>query len=198
MSGRASSFRACGTSVMGRSGMRANCKLCRPGVVTPSRQIRCISLAQKTSRPSPSAQPLAQPAPPSSIPLTTRVTLGNSTPARTRVRFQGAPAHAASRLRLRPRQQGARHAGDPGMAGTPVDHQHRRLHSAGAEQVQGLLAGLGNEAGTQSLRVPLISSARKKGCRTIKEASAYLRDATRSPFGPPCPEQRRQSPYGAR
>jgi hypothetical protein len=30
---------------------------------------------------------------------------------------EGAPAHAAPRLRLRPRQQGARHPGDSGLAG---------------------------------------------------------------------------------
>jgi integrase len=32
--------------------------------------------------------------------------------------------------------------GDPGMAGPSVDHQHRGLHSAGAEPVQRLLVGL--------------------------------------------------------
>jgi hypothetical protein len=41
---------------------------------------------------------------------------------------------------------GARHPGDPGVAGAPVDYQHRGLHSAGAEPVQGLLAGLGGGA----------------------------------------------------
>jgi integrase len=45
------------------------------------------------------------------------------------------PAHAASRLRLRPGQQGARHPSDPGLARPSVDHQHRGLHGAGAEQV---------------------------------------------------------------
>jgi hypothetical protein len=62
-------------------------------------------------------------------------------------RAQGAPAHAAPRLRLRPRQQGPRHPGDPRLARTSVDHQHGGLHGAGAEQIQGLLAGL-------SARVP--------------------------------------------
>jgi hypothetical protein len=42
----------------------------------------------------------------------------------------------------RPRQQGARHPRDPGLARQSVYHQHRGLHGAGAEQVQGLLARL--------------------------------------------------------
>jgi hypothetical protein len=46
-----------------------------------------------------------------------------------------------------PRQQGARHPGDPGLARSSVDHQHRRLHGAGAEPVQGLLAGLKGRPG---------------------------------------------------
>jgi hypothetical protein len=33
----------------------------------------------------------------------------------------------------RPRQQGPRHPGDPGMARASVDHQHRGLYGAGAE-----------------------------------------------------------------
>ena len=33
-------------------------------------------------------------------------------------------------------------SGNPGLAGAPVDHQHRGLHGAGAEQIQGLLAGV--------------------------------------------------------
>jgi hypothetical protein len=37
---------------------------------------------------------------------------------------------------------------------------------------KGFLAG-GNEAGAQLMRVPLTGSARKNGCRTINEASAY-------------------------
>jgi hypothetical protein len=36
----------------------------------------------------------------------------------------------------------------------PVDHQYRRLHGAGAEPVQGLLAGL--NGGWASERAPLI------------------------------------------
>jgi hypothetical protein len=39
-------------------------------------------------------------------------------------------------------QQGARHLSNPVMARPSVDHRHRRLHGAGAESVQGLLAGL--------------------------------------------------------
>jgi hypothetical protein len=39
---------------------------------------------------------------------------------------------------------------------------------------------------------------RRRGCPTINGRSAYCRDANRSPYGPPCPEQRRQSSYGAR
>jgi DNA-binding XRE family transcriptional regulator len=48
----------------------------------------------------------------------------------------------AARLRLRARQQGPRHSGDPGMARASIDHHHRDLHGAGAEPVQGFLAGL--------------------------------------------------------
>jgi hypothetical protein len=40
------------------------------------------------------------------------------------------------------RKQGPRHSGHPGLARASVDHQHRGLHGAGAEQVQGLLAGV--------------------------------------------------------
>jgi hypothetical protein len=52
------------------------------------------------------------------------------------------PNMLRQRLRLRPRQRGARHPGDPGVARASVDHQHRRLHGAGAEQIQGFLAGV--------------------------------------------------------
>jgi hypothetical protein len=43
------------------------------------------------------------------------------------------------RLRLRPRQQGTRHPGDPGMARESVDHRYGGLHGLGTEPVQGLL-----------------------------------------------------------
>jgi DNA invertase Pin-like site-specific DNA recombinase len=46
-----------------------------------------------------------------------------------------APNHAPPRLRLRARQQGARHQGDPGMARPSVDHEHRGLYGLGAEPV---------------------------------------------------------------
>jgi hypothetical protein len=35
-----------------------------------------------------------------------------------------------------------RHPGDPGMARPSLDHEHGRLHGAGAEPIQGLLEGL--------------------------------------------------------
>jgi hypothetical protein len=66
----------------------------------------------------------------------------NGSPRRCRPGAQGPPAHAPARLRIRPRQQGARHPGDPGLARTSLDHQHRRLHGVGAEPVQGFLARL--------------------------------------------------------
>jgi hypothetical protein len=40
--------------------------------------------------------------------------------------------------------KGQRHAGYSGMARASVEHQHRGLHGAGPEPVQGLLAGLIN------------------------------------------------------
>jgi integrase len=46
-----------------------------------------------------------------------------------------ASAHAPSRLRLRARQQGPRHPGDPGLARPSIDHEHRGLHGLGAEPV---------------------------------------------------------------
>jgi hypothetical protein len=46
------------------------------------------------------------------------------------------------RLPLRPRQQGARHPGDTGLAWPSVDYQHGRLHGAGTEPVQGFLTGV--------------------------------------------------------
>jgi hypothetical protein len=51
-----------------------------------------------------------------------------------------------------PRQQGARHPGDPTMARAPIDHQRRHLYSAGAEPVQGLLTGMkaGSRSGARS------------------------------------------------
>jgi Tripartite tricarboxylate transporter family receptor len=55
--------------------------------------------------------------------------------SRRRAGAQGAPAHSAPRLRVRPCQQGSRHSGDPGMARTPVDHQHGGVRRAGAEPV---------------------------------------------------------------
>ena len=64
---------------------------------------------------------------------------------RRRPGAQGPPAHAAPR-RLRARQPGPRHPGNPGMAGAQFDHQHRHLHGAGAEPLQGLLARLASVA----------------------------------------------------
>jgi integrase len=55
---------------------------------------------------------------------------------------EGPPAHAPPCLRLRPRQQEARHPGNPGLARPSIDHEHCGLHGLGAEPVQGLLAGL--------------------------------------------------------
>jgi hypothetical protein len=76
---------------------------------------------------------------------------------------QGAPAHAAPRLRLRPRQQGPRHPGDPGLARPPVYHQHCCLHGSGAEQVQGLLAGL--------IDAPAVDGAGSDCCLRLRMAS---------------------------
>jgi hypothetical protein len=42
------------------------------------------------------------------------------------------PRAAIPRLRLRPCQQGALHPGDRGLARTSIDHQHGRVHRAGA------------------------------------------------------------------
>ena len=47
---------------------------------------------------------------------------------RFRPRTEGASAHAPARVRLRPRQQGPRHPGHPGVARPSLDHQHRGLH----------------------------------------------------------------------
>jgi hypothetical protein len=55
---------------------------------------------------------------------------------------EGASPHAAPRLAATRWPIRARQPGDPGLAWTSVDPQHRRLHGAGAEPVQGLLAGL--------------------------------------------------------
>ena len=76
--------------------------------------------------------------------------------------IEGAPAHAAPRPRLRPRQQGPRHASDSGVARLSVDHQHGRLHGLGAEPVQGLLAGLMRRAGP---RLPKIAGF---GCESSR------------------------------
>jgi hypothetical protein len=57
--------------------------------------------------------------------------------AAARDRRQGAPAH----------QQEPRHPGDPGLARASIDHQHRGLHGAGAEPVQGLLERLISKGG---------------------------------------------------
>jgi hypothetical protein len=55
---------------------------------------------------------------------------------------EGASSHAPPCLRLRARQPGPRHPGNPGVARPPVDHEHCGLHDLGAEPVQGFLAGL--------------------------------------------------------
>jgi integrase len=51
-------------------------------------------------------------------------------------------AHAPPRLWIRPRQQGPRHSGNPGMARPSIDHAHCDLQGLGAKTAQGLLAGL--------------------------------------------------------
>jgi type 1 fimbriae regulatory protein FimB/type 1 fimbriae regulatory protein FimE len=42
-------------------------------------------------------------------------------------------------LRLCACQQGARHPGDPGVVGAPLDHEHGGVHGLGAESIQGFL-----------------------------------------------------------
>ena len=53
---------------------------------------------------------------------------------------QGAPAHAAARLRLRSGQQGARHAGAASLPRPPQHPAHGALHRTVADAVQGFLA----------------------------------------------------------
>src|SRR5260370_1628452 len=53
---------------------------------------------------------------------------------------EGSPAHASPRLWLCARQQGARHQGDSGLVGAPLDYEHGGLYGLGAESVQGFLA----------------------------------------------------------
>jgi hypothetical protein len=57
--------------------------------------------------------------------------------------------------------------GEPGLARPSVDHQHGRLHGAGAEPVQGFLAGLINAAGVahrmHDLRCPVGSTRHPSG-----------------------------------
>jgi hypothetical protein len=94
--------------------------------------------------------------------------------------LEGPPAPAAARLRLRPRQQGARHPGDPGMARAPVDHQHRCLHGPGAEPVQGLLAVS-----------PLMIHPRRAG-RVLREVSCQRPSPSGLPATTPASKLRRQ------
>ena len=54
--------------------------------------------------------------------------------------FQGAPAHAAARLRLRAGQQGPRHEGAASVPRPSQHPAHRALHRAIAGTVQGFLA----------------------------------------------------------
>jgi hypothetical protein len=62
---------------------------------------------------------------------------------RRRPGAQGGPAHAPPRLRLRPRQQGARHPGDPGLARTSIDHHLSAVYTALApKRFKGFLAGV--------------------------------------------------------
>jgi hypothetical protein len=58
----------------------------------------------------------------------------------------GPPPREKRCLRLPAGQKGPRHLGHSGMAWPSVDHQHGRLHGAGSEQVQGLLAGVNSGA----------------------------------------------------
>ena len=51
------------------------------------------------------------------------------------VELKAHPHMPAPRLRLRPRQQGPRDAGDPGLARPSVDHQHGGLYGVGAQSV---------------------------------------------------------------
>ena len=67
----------------------------------------------------------------------------SNAPAEVRqARDQGAPAHAAARVRLQARQRRRRYAGAAGLP-RPQEHPaHRSLHRAGADPVQELLARL--------------------------------------------------------
>ena len=60
--------------------------------------------------------------------------------------LQGAPAHASARLRLRAREQGARHAGAASLSWPPQHPAHGALHRTVADAVQGFLAGVSCEA----------------------------------------------------
>ena len=53
---------------------------------------------------------------------------------------QGAPAHAAARLRLRAGEQGARHARAASLSRAPEHPAHGALHRVVADAVQGFLA----------------------------------------------------------
>jgi hypothetical protein len=92
----------------------------------------------------------------------------------------------------RPRQQGPRHPGDPGMARASVDHQHRGLYGAGAEKVQRFLAGLG--AGAYSSLLAFKRGTRQvgRGSRTVRPREQPFRSTrTSSLFAPDAATLRR-------
>ncbi len=74
-------------------------------------------------------------------------------------RTEGSPAHASPRLWLCARQQRAGYQGNPGMVGAPFDHVDGGLYGAGAESVQGFLAGVSAECPVCDTLTESLSSA---------------------------------------
>ena len=70
------------------------------------------------------------------------------------LRVQGPSAHAAPRLRLRPGQQGPRHAGAAGLSGPPQHPAHGALYRVVAGSVQRLLAARSRRAAPASAEGP--------------------------------------------
>lgn len=59
---------------------------------------------------------------------------------RGRLGLQGPPTHAATRLRIRAGEQGARHSRVAGLPGAQEYPAHRQVHRTIANEVQGFLA----------------------------------------------------------
>ena len=97
-----------------------------------------------------------------------------------RTAVQGAPSHAAPRLRFRPGQQGPRYPRDSGLAGPPRHQAHRALHRAGGRSLCGVLEMTCQRCGGEIARPKGYKRKWCEVCRPIVDREKNRIDAQNS------------------